>query len=164
MSRRLGYLLLTGVVLLLDQGTKAWAMIRLQPVGVIEVIPDLFRLTYATNPGVAFSLLADGSAATRYLLSGIAVLAAVLVTAHQWQVPVTQRRLQAALSLLLAGIIGNLLDRMRFGEVIDFLDFHLANQYSWPTFNVADAAICLGAGVLAVELLREDRRRRRHVS
>ncbi len=147
MGRRLRYLLLSVVILLLDQGTKAWALARLRPVAMIEVIPDFFRLTFATNRGVAFSLFADGPEGTRYILSAIALLAAGMVSYQ-----------------LLAGILGNLIDRIRFGEVIDFLDFHLAERYAWPTFNVADAVICVGAGLLAIELLREERRGRRDVS
>lgn len=164
MGRRLRYLLLSVVILLLDQGTKAWALARLRPVAMIEVIPDFFRLTYATNRGVAFSLFADGPEGTRYILSAIALLAAGMVSYQQWRTPVGYQRMQWSFSLLLAGILGNLIDRIRFGEVIDFLDFHLAERYAWPTFNVADAVICVGAGLLAIELLREERRGRRDVS
>jgi signal peptidase II len=164
MGLRLRYLLLTTLILLLDQGTKAWALARLRPVYMIEVIPDFFRLTFATNRGVAFSLFADGPEGTRYLLSAIALLAAVMVTFQQWRMPAGHRRVQWSLSLLLAGILGNLIDRIRFGEVIDFLDFHLAERYAWPTFNIADAVICVGAGLLAIELLREERRGRGDVS
>lgn len=164
MGRRLRYLLLSVVILLLDQGTKAWALARLRPVAMIEVIPDFFRLTFATNRGVAFSLFADGPEGTRYILSAIALLAAGMVSYQQWRTPVGYQRMQWSFSLLLAGILGNLIDRIRFGEVIDFLDFHLAERYAWPTFNVADAVICVGAGLLAIELLREERRGRRDVS
>ena len=164
MGRRLRYLILSVVILLLDQGTKAWALAQLRPVAMIEVIPDFFRLTFATNRGVAFSLFADGPEGTRYILSVIALLAAGMVSYQQWRTPVGHQRMQWSLSLLLAGILGNLIDRIRFGEVIDFLDFHLAERYAWPTFNVADAVICVGAGLLAIELLREERRGRRDVS
>jgi signal peptidase II len=164
MGRRLRYLLLSVVILLLDQATKAWALARLRPVAMIEVIPDFFRLTFATNRGVAFSLFADGPEGTAYLLSAVALLAAVMVSYQQWRTPVGYQRMQWSLSLLLAGILGNLIDRVRFGEVIDFLDFHLAERYAWPTFNVADAVICIGAGLLAIELLREERRGRGDVS
>ncbi len=126
MGRRLRYLLLSVVILLLDQGTKAWALARLRPVAMIEVIPDFFRLTFATNRGVAFSLFADGPEGTRYILSAIALLAAGMVSYQQWRTPVGHQRMQWSFSLLLAGILGNLIDRIRFGEVIDFLDFHLA--------------------------------------
>ena len=164
MGRRLRYLLLSVVILLLDQATKAWALARLRPVAMIEVIPDFFRLTFATNRGVAFSLFADGPEGTAYILSAVALLAAVMVSCQQWRTPVGHQRMQWSLSLLLAGILGNLIDRVRFGEVIDFLDFHLAERYAWPTFNVADAVICIGAGLLAIELLREERRGRGDVS
>ena len=61
------------------------------------------------------------------------------------------------LALLLAGIVGNLIDRVRLGEVVDFLDFHWGDRFTWPTFNLADAAICIGAALLAIELAREER-------
>ncbi|MBK9708012.1 MAG: signal peptidase II [Acidobacteria bacterium] len=71
--------------------------------------------------------------------------------------PAGKPLLSTSLSLLIAGIVGNLIDRLRLGEVIDFLDFHLADKYTWPTFNVADAAICIGAILLALDMLNEER-------
>lgn len=65
--------------------------------------------------------------------------------------------MNGSLALLLAGIVGNLIDRVRLGEVVDFLDFHWVDRFTWPTFNLADAAICIGAALLALELLREER-------
>ncbi len=157
MRDKSGYLLITVLVLIADQWTKHWAMTSLKPVAIIEVIPEFFRLTYATNRGVAFSMFADSELNVRLIFAVISAIAALFVIIYLARTPADRLRMNTALSLLLAGIIGNFIDRVRFGEVIDFLDFHLGERYTWPTFNVADAAICLGAALLAIEMLREER-------
>lgn len=154
---KLLYLLLTLLVLGLDQATKYWAVVRLRPVVLMEVIPGFFRFTYATNRGVAFSLFADSEMEIRYILAAVSLLAAVFVGGYLWRTPARFRRLNLALSLMLAGIIGNMIDRIRLGEVVDFLDLHWREFYAWPTFNVADAAICVGAGLLALQMIKEER-------
>jgi len=164
MLLRSGYLLTTLLLLIADQATKYWATLVLKPVFLIEVIPGFFRLTYATNRGVAFSLFADSEMEIRYILAGVSVLAAAMVAAYQWRTPVRKVGLNLAFSLMLAGIIGNMIDRIRLGEVVDFIDLHWAEVYSWPTFNVADAAICVGAGLLALQLIIEERVAQRDVS
>jgi signal peptidase II len=164
MVLRSGYLLTTLLLLIADQATKYWATLVLKPVFLIEVIPGFFRLTYATNRGVAFSLFADSEMEIRYILAGVSVLAAAMVASYQWRTPVRKVGLNMAFSLMLAGIIGNMIDRIRLGEVVDFIDLHWAEVYSWPTFNVADAAICVGAGLLALQLIIEERAAQRDVS
>lgn len=156
MNKR-SYLILSLAILLLDQVTKIWATVSLKPIGVREIIPGFFRLTYALNSGVAFSLLADSPSQVRWLLAGISAVAAVVVGLHLVRTPLWQGRMNTALSLLLAGIVGNLIDRVRLGEVVDFLDFHWLERWTWPTFNFADAAICCGAALLALELLRDEK-------
>jgi signal peptidase II len=151
------YLLLSFVILVLDQVTKAWATASLQPVGSVEVVAGFFRLSYARNRGVAFSLFADSEFDMQWVLAGVSALAAVAVAGYLSRTAASHARLNAALALLLAGIMGNLIDRVRLGEVVDFLDFHWGSLFTWPTFNVADAAICIGAGLLALELLREEK-------
>lgn len=155
--RKVSYLLLSAALLGADQLTKAWATTSLKPVGSIEVIPGFFRLTYAVNRGVAFSLLADSETDIRWILAAISLVAAVFVVAHIVKTAAARARMNTALALLLSGIVGNLIDRVRLGEVVDFLDFHWAERLTWPTFNLADAAICCGAALLALELLREER-------
>lgn len=157
MKSKLPYFVLAATVLAADQLSKAWAVARLKPVDVIEVIPGFFRFVFATNRGVAFSMFADGNFDARWVFAGISVVAAVFVLTYLLRTPPAKIRLSAALSLLLAGIIGNLIDRVRLGEVIDFLGFHLNDKYSWPIFNVADSAICIGAGLLALEMLFEEK-------
>jgi signal peptidase II len=157
MRDKFGYLLITVIVLIADQWTKYWAMTSLKPVALIEVIPGFFRLTYATNRGVAFSMFADSELNVRLIFTVISTAAALFVTIYLARTPAKRAKMSIALSLLLSGIIGNLIDRVRLGEVIDFLDFHLGDRYTWPTFNIADAAICIGATLLAIEMLREER-------
>ncbi|MFM8395603.1 MAG: signal peptidase II [Acidobacteriota bacterium] len=164
MPLRAGYLLISLLILGLDQATKRWAFNSLRPVVLMEILPGFLRFTYATNRGVAFSLFADSEMDIRYILAGISLLAAVFVLFYQWRVPVRMVQLNLALSLMLAGIIGNLIDRVRLGEVIDFIDLHWQERYTWPTFNVADAAICIGAGLLALQMIKEERAVERDVS
>lgn len=157
MRSKLSYFIVAGVVLIADQLTKAWATNWLRPIESYEVIPGFFRLTYARNRGVAFSMFADAEFEVKWVLAAVSAVAAVTVIYYLTRAALHSRRLNFSLALLLAGIVGNLIDRVRLGEVVDFLDFHWHSQFTWPTFNIADAAICIGAGLLALELLREER-------
>jgi len=151
------YLLGAAIVLVADQLTKAWATASLKPVVYIEVIPGLFRFSYATNRGVAFSLFADSQFDIRWILSAVSLIAALFVLAYFKRAPADKPWLNVSLTLLLAGIIGNMIDRVRLGEVVDFIELHWRDLYSWPTFNLADSAICVGAVLLALEMLREEK-------
>lgn len=151
------YLLGAAIVLVADQLTKAWATASLKPVVYIEVIPEFFRLSYATNRGVAFSLFADSQFDIRWILSAISFVAALFVLSYFRRAPADKPWLNVSLALLLAGIVGNLIDRVRLGEVVDFIELHWRDLYSWPTFNIADSAICIGAILLALEMLREEK-------
>lgn len=155
MNQKITYFLIAIVVLILDQASKAWATAKLQFVDTIEVIPNFFRLTYARNRGVAFSLFADSKFEMKWILAGISTLAAIGVGIYLWRT-VNNRRLSFALSLLLSGIVGNLIDRVRLGEVVDFIDWHWYEKYTFPTFNIADSAICVGAALLALDMLRDE--------
>lgn len=157
MKSKFPYFIITAVILTADQLTKAWAILKLKPVSATEVIPGFFRLVYATNRGVAFSLFADGAFDARWVFAAISITAAVFVTVYLSRTSTGKLRLNTALALLLAGIVGNLIDRVRLGEVVDFLGFHLNDKYSWPIFNLADSAICIGAVLLALEMLFEEK-------
>jgi len=148
---KLGYLVVTASVFLLDQTTKAWAVRKLRFGGDIEVISNFFNFAYAENTGVAFSLFNSHGDTGRMVLSGLAFLAAVLVLYFFWRTPRSDDRMLGALSLLLAGILGNVIDRVRLGYVVDFIDFQIGNWH-YPTFNVADMAICTGAGLLILDM------------
>jgi len=151
------YFIIAAIALAADQLTKAWATVSLQSRGSLEVVEGFFRLSYARNRGVAFSLFADSEFETKWVLATISAVAAVAVIYYLGRTAVSSRRLNTALALLLAGITGNLIDRVRLGEVVDFIEFHWADKFIWPTFNLADASICLGAALLALELIREER-------
>jgi signal peptidase II len=157
MKNKLPYFIIAVVVMAADQLTKAWAIAKLKPVVLLEVIPGFFRLVYATNRGVAFSMFADGEFDARWIFAGISLVATAFVSIYLLRTPKGKIRLSVALSLLLAGIVGNLIDRVWLGEVVDFLGFHWQDKYSWPIFNLADTAICIGAVLLALEMLFEER-------
>ena len=143
---RLGLALL---LLALDQATKLWAAGALDYGMPVEVLP-FFNLTLVHNTGAAFSFLADAGGWQRIffvVLSG--VVSAVLV-AWLWRLPREARLLGIALALVLGGAVGNLVDRVAYGYVIDFLDFH-AGGWHWPAFNVADSAISCGVVLLLVD-------------
>lgn len=155
MNSKLHYLIIALSLFVADQATKIWATLSLKPIATIEVIPGLFRFSYATNRGVAFSLFADSEMNVRWILSAISVAAALFVFNYLMRTPLDQRRLCLSLALLLSGIIGNLADRIRLGEVVDFIELHWRDQYAWPTFNLADSAICIGAIMLAIEMIQD---------
>jgi signal peptidase II len=157
MKTKLPYFMLTAVLLAADQLTKAWAVAKLKPVSLMEIIPGYFHLVYATNRGVAFSLFADGEFDARWIFASISVVAALFVFSYLIRTTPAKLRLNTSLALLLAGIVGNLIDRVRLGEVVDFLGFHIHDKYSWPIFNLADSAICIGAALLALEMLFEEK-------
>lgn len=142
---------MAGAVFMIDQVTKAWAIRRLRFGDDMVVIPDFLNFAYAQNTGVAFSFLDNHGDAGRFGLSAVAIVAAVLVLYYFWRIPHNHDRLLGALGLLLAGIVGNVVDRLRLGFVIDFIDVQFGSWH-YPTFNVADMAICVGAGLLILDM------------
>ena len=147
----MGYLAASGAVFMIDQTTKAWAIRSLRFGGDREIIPGFLNFAYAQNTGVAFSMLDDHGDAGRWGLSIVAFIAATLVLYFFWKTPRSDDRILGALTLLLAGIIGNVVDRARLGFVVDWIDVQFGSWH-YPTFNVADAAICIGAGLLILDL------------
>ena len=156
---RAAYMLAAFGVYLVDQTSKAWAVRRLRLGQDVTVFPRFLDLAYAENPGIAFGQLQEGGNAGRWLLVALACAAAAAVVTYFFRTPRTDDRVLGACALLLAGIAGNLTDRARLGHVVDFILLHFDSHY-WPTFNVADAAICLGAVLLALDLLLEGRRKK----
>lgn len=145
-------------VVALDQVTK-WAVVkRIPPYGVIEVIPGFFNLVHIRNPGIAFGLMGQGQGKwIAPLLLGLSFAAIILLIWWSFKAGEEMGLFVVSLSVILGGAIGNVVDRLRFGEVIDFLDFHLG-QYHWPAFNVADSAITIGTFCLAYCLLLNPKR------
>ena len=135
-------------IVVADQVTKAVVLSMLAYGQRIEVAP-FFNLVLVFNKGAAFSFLADAGGWQKWLFAGFALAAAVVVSVVIVRNPY-KRMFCTGLALILGGAVGNLIDRLRFGHVVDFLDFHAAGWH-WPAFNVADSGITLGAVVLILE-------------
>jgi signal peptidase II len=146
-------LLVALAVLALDQASKALALALLGGRPPVEVT-GFFNLVLVWNPGVSFGMLQGLGETGPWLLTGFAV--AVCVALLFWLARERRGLTRLALGLVLGGAIGNIVDRLRFGAVIDFLDFH-AMGYHWPAFNVSDSAIVVGAALLLFDGLRSDR-------
>ncbi len=146
----MGYLLIILSTLVLDQVTKAWIIGSFQLYESKAIIPGFFNLVYVTNSGAAFSLLADVEAPWRhYFFLGVGGTALVALSVVYWKLRRIHNFYTLALALIAGGAAGNLVDRIRFGSVIDFLDLYVG-RYHWPAFNVADSAICIGAGLFLI--------------
>ena len=141
-------------VVVFDQLTKAWVRsgLDLQEVGRVFVLPPIFNFTWVENRGVSFGLFGDGSA--RWVLSVFSL--AVAVGLGWWALKADRRLLITAIGLVMGGAIGNVIDRIRFGFVVDFLDFSGTGVFPW-VFNVADSAITIGVVLLIADSLLSER-------
>ena len=150
------YLLVSLAVLFLDQWSKGIVTRTLEVHQSRTLIADFFDLTYVRNTGAAFGLFASvDSSIKALLLNSIAVIVFLVVSGYALRSSHKSVRLQVGLALILGGAVGNLLDRVRFGYVVDFLDFAISGHH-WPAFNIADSAICIGVGLLFLDMLRRD--------
>ncbi|HYS15710.1 MAG TPA: signal peptidase II [Candidatus Binatia bacterium] len=146
---------LAGVVVVLDQIAKLIALDRLTPGVPVIVVEGLVALTLVMNPGLAFGLLAGIPAGWRWVVGLLSLLALVVLLRVALRIlPSGGWREQSAIGLIFGGAVGNLIDRMRFGAVVDFVDVHFRGWH-WPAFNVADSAITVGVVVLALAVLVE---------
>lgn len=136
-------------VLVLDQGSKWFADDLLGARDVVSLLPFL-ALRKAYNPGAAFSFLSDASGWQRWFFIGLALLVIGVLVAWLRRLPRGEGRLALALALILGGAAGNLIDRVLYGHVIDFIDLYY-RDWHFPTFNIADSAITLGAGLLLLD-------------
>jgi signal peptidase II len=148
-------LLLAGAVVALDQITKVVALDRL-PLGVpVPIIDGLLSLTLVLNPGLAFGLLGSIPPTWRWVVAALSLVAlAVLARVALRVLPDGGWPGRLAIGLIFGGAIGNLIDRARFGAVVDFVDVYW-RDWHWPAFNVADSAITVGVALLALRLMRE---------
>lgn len=149
MQTGLRWIWLTVVFFFLDQVSKYLAVTYIEPHQVIEVMP-FFNLVVRYNPGAAFSFLADAGGWQVVFFTAISILVSLTIVIWLFNTPMKNRWLNIALSLILAGALGNLYDRVTLGQVIDFIDWYYAS-YHWPAFNVADSAIMLGALMMVLE-------------
>ena len=142
-----------GIIVLLDQFTKALIIGHVSFNQTIPVMRGFFNITHIHNPGGAFGLMANLSPALRSIIFlFISSLAVGLIFYFYKKTPPNYPWLAAAFALIFGGAIGNLIDRLRFGFVIDFLDVYIGNLH-WPAFNVADSAISIGIGIFVFHLL-----------
>jgi signal peptidase II len=148
----LRYLVIAVIVLLLDQLSKWSALSHLQ-VGIPEPVLPFFNWLLLFNPGAAFSFLAQGSGWQRWFFTVIGITAAIYIIWLLYKNQ-TDKLLCFALSFILGGAIGNVLDRIMYGAVVDFIDLHYG-KWHWPAFNIADSAICIGAALIIWGELRK---------
>lgn len=145
-------------VFAVDRWSKSMVELNLSTVDSVTVIPGLFNVIHSENSGVAFGLLSENVSQSRTLmLIGLSVVAVLLLAALLWRIDHLDGRSATGLALILGGALGNVYDRFTAGTVTDFLDFYVQN-YHWYTFNFADTAICIGAGLLILGMLFPVRR------
>ncbi len=149
------FFLITLGVLILDYLTKVRISTSMSLFDAIEIIPGYLRISYVRNSGVAFGLF-DGhpSPWKPYLLAAMAVVAVVVIVVYSWHIPSARVLLQSALAATAGGILGNFIDRIMHGSVVDFIEFHIRDSFHWPTFNVADSAITIGIAMLLIDALQ----------
>ena len=151
---RLGWLVLSLLVLVIDQVSKAHFEGSLEKFQQIVVIPDYFSWTLAYNTGAAFSFLADSGGWQRWLFALIAVVVSAVLVVWLKRLGRDDTWLAIALALVLGGALGNLYDRIALGHVIDFILVHWQNRWYFPAFNFADSAITVGAIMLALDMFK----------
>ncbi len=145
--------ILAVVVFVFDQSTK-WVVGYTFSYGEVVAVLPHFNLTLVHNTGAAFSFLSDAGGWQRWFLSLLAAVISGGLIYWIQTLPKTQVLLPMALALILGGALGNLVDRLLFGYVVDFIDWYYGS-YHWPAFNIADAAICTGAVLLVVDTFRK---------
>ena len=154
MKRHLPYLLLMAVVVVLDQATKAIVVRSLELHDYVPLVDGLLSLSHVRNRGAAFGILSDWNVPYQsVLLSALSVGALLAIGYYFLRLPPTARLPRLALALVLGGALGNLVDRVRLGYVVDFVHAYW-RQYQWPDFNLADSAITIGVTLLVLDILR----------
>ncbi|MCL5801152.1 MAG: signal peptidase II [Gammaproteobacteria bacterium] len=151
----LKWLWLSLLVIVLDQLSKYVVSNFLRLYETVAVLP-FFSITLLHNPGAAFSFLAGAGGWQRWLFTLIALVVSIAIIVWLKRLPAADKWQAAALSLILGGALGNVMDRLRLGYVVDFLDFYY-QQWHWPPFNAADSAITVGVAMLLMTTLRGDK-------
>jgi signal peptidase II len=148
------YLWVAGAIVALDQVAKALVDRYMDLHESHTLVEGLARLTYVQNRGAAFGILSDADLPYQSVLfSIVSIIALGAIAVYAWRLPITSRLPQIALALIMGGAVGNLLDRMRLGYVIDYVDVYWGRHH-WPAFNVADSAISIGVVLLVLDILR----------
>ena len=161
--KRLPYLLLAAAVIAIDSWTKWLVATHIDVRETVSLIPNVFQLVHVRNTGAAFGIGANAESHIVPLLLNIGAIGVFfVVVAYAFRTAVTDRLLQVGLHLILGGAIGNLIDRFRLGYVVDFLDVYMnwgGQAHHWPAFNIADSAICIGIGLLFVDMRKKPEER-----
>ena len=152
--RRLGYLAVILMILVVDQATK-WLVARSLDLHEYRPLLDgLLSLSHVRNRGAAFGILSEADLPYQAILfAGLSLVALLAIAVYAWRLPSTARLPQLALALILGGALGNLIDRLRFGYVVDFVHVYW-REHQWPDFNAADSAITIGVTLLVLDILR----------
>jgi len=157
--KRVPYLLLSLAVIILDAWTKWLVASNIDMHDSISIVPNFFQLVHVRNTGAAFGIGANAESHIVPVLLNIGAIGVFfVVVAYAFRTAVTDRVLQIGLHLILGGAIGNLIDRFRLGYVVDFLDVYVSwggQAHHWPAFNVADSAICIGIGLLFLDMRKK---------
>ena len=150
------FAIIASVGIVIDQITKIAVDRSMQLFDSIPIVEHFFHLTYVRNRGAAFSFLSNASWRLPFFIT-VSIIAAIVILVAFQKMRDDQRLAHTSLALIFSGAVGNLIDRIRLGEVIDFLDAHWYRHH-WPAFNVADSLICVGVFLLAIDLLLEEKR------
>lgn len=149
------YYILTLLILAFDHLTKWWIRSEFDLHQSFDIIPHYLRIVRVHNTGVAFGLFAEFHSAWKpYLLALMAVIAVVVIVIYSARMPSERILLQLALAVTMGGILGNFIDRIAHGFVVDFIEFHIRDKFYWPTFNVADSAITVGIALLLIDTIK----------
>jgi len=152
-------IVLLGIIV--DQLTKIYIDRSMQLFDSIPVVENFFHITYVRNRGAAFSFLSNASWRLPFFIT-VSIIAALVILIAFRKLRDDQKLAQISLAMIFSGAVGNLIDRVRLGEVIDFLDVHWYRHH-WPAFNVADSLICVGVFLLAIDMILEEKRQKRVV-
>lgn len=150
----LKYLFITSLVIVFDQVSK-WLMVSWLSLYETVVVMPYFNLTMAHNEGAAFSFLSEAGGWQRWLFIGLALVISVVLLVWLAKLKPTEKLEAISLSLILGGAIGNVIDRISYGYVIDFIDLYIGHNH-WPVFNIADSAICIGAILLVADSFKSE--------
>jgi signal peptidase II len=158
-SRAFTWYLLSLVLVIIDQWTKWLAETKLTFHEPVPVIEPFLNWTLAYNYGAAFSFLADAGGWQKWFFSGLALLMSLFLIGYLIKAPRTAKLLSTGLALVLGGAVGNLIDRLLHGHVIDFIHVHNADVWHYPIFNIADMGISIGVAMIVIDMLFLEKKR-----
>ena len=150
------FLAIAVIGIIIDQITKIAIDRSMQLFDSIPIVENFFHITYVRNRGAAFSFLSDASWRLPFFIT-VSIIAALVILIAFRKLRDDQKLAHISLAMIFSGAVGNLIDRVRLGEVIDFLDVHWYRHH-WPAFNVADSLICVGVFMLAIDMVLEEKR------